>query len=93
MKKCIALVVCAALLLSLFSGCAGKSDEKDKGTFTLMVYMVGSDLESKYMVASNDLSEMLDSDLSLDNVNLWYIPAALKGGMPTFRATPTRLFL
>ena len=70
MKKRIALIVCAALLLSLFSGCAGKSDEKDKGTFTLMVYMVGSDLESKYMAASNDLSEMLDSDLSLDNVNL-----------------------
>lgn len=38
--------------------------------FTLMVYMIGSNLESKLGSASADIAEMEDSGLSFDEVNL-----------------------
>lgn len=40
-----------------------------KDTVTLMVYMCGTDLESKYGMATKDLREMLKADIS-DNVNI-----------------------
>ncbi|MBR5420983.1 MAG: peptidase C11 [Lachnospiraceae bacterium] len=40
-----------------------------KDTVTLMVYMCGTDLESKYGMGSNDLKEMMSATLS-DKVNL-----------------------
>ncbi len=41
--------------------------EKSK---TIMVYMVGSDLESKHYAASTDIDEMLNSDFDDDEINL-----------------------
>ncbi len=41
----------------------------DKDTVTIMVYMCGTDLESKYGMATNDLKEMSDATLS-DQVNI-----------------------
>jgi len=38
-------------------------------TFTIMVYMCGSDLESQSSMATSDLQEMLNADIS-DNVNI-----------------------
>ena len=38
-------------------------------TVTIMVYMCGTDLESKYGMATKDINEMLKADLS-DNINL-----------------------
>jgi len=38
--------------------------------YTIMLYMNGSDLESEYGAATNDLIEMLDSDVSKKNINL-----------------------
>ncbi len=40
-----------------------------KDTVTVMVYMCGTDLESKYAMASKDLNEMLAADIS-DKINL-----------------------
>ncbi len=40
-----------------------------KDVVTLMVYMCGTDLESKYGMGSNDLKEMMNADLS-DKVNI-----------------------
>jgi hypothetical protein len=37
---------------------------------TIMVYMCGTDLESKYGMATNDLNEMLHATLNDDNVNI-----------------------
>ncbi|MCM1286787.1 MAG: clostripain-related cysteine peptidase [Clostridium sp.] len=37
---------------------------------TIMVYMVGSDLESDYLAASTDIDEMLDSNFDDDEINL-----------------------
>ena len=55
----------------------------DKKDITVMVYMCGSDLESEYGAASNDLSEMACSDFNTHKVRLlvmtggsskWFIP-------------------
>ncbi|MBD5096363.1 MAG: hypothetical protein HDT40_05015 [Lachnospiraceae bacterium] len=43
------------------------NDAKSK---TIMVYMVGSDLESDYYAASTDIDEMLSSDFDDDEINL-----------------------
>lgn len=40
------------------------------GKRTIMIYMVGSDLESKYVSASTDINEMINSNADFDNINL-----------------------
>ena len=40
-----------------------------KDVVTLMIYMCGSDLESKYGTASVDINEILSADIS-ENVNI-----------------------
>lgn len=42
---------------------------KGKDTVTIMIYMCGTDLESKYAMATKDLQEMINADLS-DKVNI-----------------------
>jgi len=42
----------------------------NKGKRTIMIYMVGSDLESKYGAASMDISEMLNANYDMDNVDV-----------------------
>lgn len=44
-------------------------EEADQ-TVTMMIYMIGSDLESKGAAATNDMQEMLDSGVDLSKVNL-----------------------
>ncbi|MBO4384003.1 MAG: peptidase C11 [Clostridia bacterium] len=39
-------------------------------TVTIMVYMCGTDLESKYGMATNDLNEMLHAELNDDKINV-----------------------
>lgn len=41
----------------------------NKDVITIMVYMCGTDLESKYGMATNDIKEMCQADLS-DNINI-----------------------
>lgn len=41
-----------------------------KGKRTIMLYMIGSDLESKYLAASIDIEEIINSNVDLDNVNI-----------------------
>lgn len=43
---------------------------QDQARYTFMIYMTGSNLESKYASATKDILEMLDSGLRLDDVNL-----------------------
>lgn len=43
---------------------------EDEHTVTMMIYMVGSDLESKGGAATNDMAEMIASGIDLDKVNL-----------------------
>lgn len=69
MKKIISILLCLATLFTL-SACAGGG--KANGT-TLMIYMVGSDLEAKGGSGTNDMKEMLESqvDLSKNNVVIY----------------------
>lgn len=48
---------------------AGLGSE-ELGTYTVMVYMVGSNLESEGMAASNDILEMIDSGADLSRINV-----------------------
>ena len=47
-----------------------KETPSDKKDFTLMVYMIGSNLESLRGSASKDILEMLDSGVGYENFNL-----------------------
>lgn len=40
------------------------------GKRTIMVYMIGSDLESEYLSASTDIEEMINSNADFNNINL-----------------------
>ena len=73
MKKILAVLLC---LLTGFAAvsCGGSQEEtapeEEPSTSTLMIYMIGSDLESKGGAASGDLDEILASgvDLTYNNV-------------------------
>lgn len=72
-KKIIILVVIIALvvpilfvsaILSLFLlGSIDSNDQKNSDTYTLMIYMCASDLESSGGYASDDIEEMLNSNI------------------------------
>ena len=47
-----------------------EDDQDDHGTYTIMVYMVGSDLESQGQFASGDIIEMLESGVDLAKTNI-----------------------
>ncbi len=47
-----------------------RGSETPERKFTLMIYMVGSDLESRSGAASRDLMEMLDSGLNTTDINI-----------------------
>lgn len=80
MKRIISLMLVICIAAVTICGCSDKGKGKNgkSGTFTLMVYMIGSDLESKSMAASNDIVEMLESGLDTKDVNL----VLLTGGAP-----------
>lgn len=68
MKKWLLLfLLFAALLLS--TGCGAEPDPEDMTT-TVMIYMIGSDLEARTGAGTNDLLEMEDSGVDTEKVNL-----------------------
>lgn len=91
---CSALLM---LLAVLFCGCGkgGPADQEtadpaatetapaDTGTTTLMVYMIGSDLEAKTGAGTSDLNEMATSGLDLSKTNL----LVYAGGSPYWHNT------
>ena len=64
----------AIILICLFGvGLGGVlilSGDMNKGKKTLMVYMVGSNLETTYGLASLDIAEMINSGYDLNNMNV-----------------------
>lgn len=71
LKRTLCAVLCAATVFSAGCGEASPADTPpDYGTTTLMVYMVGSDLESKSSSASSDLDEMVASGVDLTKNNV-----------------------
>lgn len=64
----------AVLVLLCLSGCResvpAEASEPQDSTTTLMVYMVGSDLEAKAGAATKDLAEIAESGVDLSKVNV-----------------------
>ena len=89
MKKWIAAVLVLSLLLT---GCGAASPEAPKeaelpSKTTLMLYMIGSDLEAQAGAATRDLQEILESGVELNKVNV----VVYAGGSPHWHnenATP-----
>lgn len=75
-KKKIILAVTLAVVLLLLSVGVYALFNKDKifysnkGKRTIMIYMIGSDLESKYLSATKDINEILNSDIDYDDINI-----------------------
>ena len=74
-KKHLILAICLILLgLSfIITGLSMKPKSifySNKGKRTIMIYMIGSDLESKYLAATKDLDEMLDSSINYNDINI-----------------------
>lgn len=68
MKKIISITLTTLLILT--TCLIGTSCSDNNGKITLMVYMVGSDLESRYHSGSDDMEEMLKSKVDVSRVNL-----------------------
>lgn len=70
----IAIVICLFILFSIVGITIFLNKDllfaSNKGTRTVMIYMVGSDLESKYAAASLDIEEMINSKADFENVNV-----------------------
>ena len=71
MKKRISSFILAVTLVLSLTACGGKTGSSvPSGTTTLMIYMVGSDLESKAAAGTKDLEEMVQSGVDLSKVNV-----------------------
>jgi len=80
------LLIIATLLLSTLMSCASAAAPERK--LTIMVYMTGSDLESGYGAATNDITEMLRAHTDAENVNLIVMTGGSHkwwGGFPSDR--------
>ena len=67
MKKLFYFIM--PFLLILIPGIT-MAESESMPSLTLMIYMCGSDLESKYSCAGNDIEEIVNSDVDTDNVNV-----------------------
>ena len=75
MKRKIRIL--AIIAFCLFTA-AGKIENKP---YTIMIYMNGSDLESEFGAATDDLAEMLDSGLDSKNANVLILTGGAKRWM------------
>ena len=73
-SKKIPILLCLLIFVGII--CTIYFFNKDKFTYskegkrTIMIYMIGSDLESKYLAATKDIDEMINSDINFDDVNI-----------------------
>lgn len=66
---CVAIFALVAICAVLLKPVKNVS-LKDDGTRTVMIYLIGSDLESSQGSATFDINEMLESDFDEENVNV-----------------------
>ena len=77
MKKLISILLCIIIATS-FVACAGSRGNST----TLMIYMVGSDLEAKGGAGTADLEEMLKSEVDLSKNNVVVYAGGTKRSSP-----------
>ncbi len=85
MKKLLCILLCLIITISLVACSEGESGEQEKDSeklsdvqqsvkasqpTTLMIYMIGSDLEAKGASATNDMKEILESGVNLEANNV-----------------------
>jgi len=69
----IAIILILIGIISIISGVFLKKSNvfySKEGKRTIMIYMIGSDLESKYLAATNDINEIIDSNVDFDDNNI-----------------------
>lgn len=89
MKKMILL--CLLLLLSL--PCGGHGEESGPQRLTLMIYMCGSNLESVYGSATDDIQEMLSSRLDPDSTQVFLMTGGSRAwANPLISAAGTSIY-
>ena len=73
-KNILKISGCFLVVLSLFVFSflliSGKLSYSNKGKRTIMIYMIGSDLESKYLAGTKDIDEIVNSSINYDDVNI-----------------------
>jgi predicted RNA-binding Zn-ribbon protein involved in translation (DUF1610 family) len=78
----VSIVVVLAIIIGIIS-IAFSNSNKNLESYTVMIYMVGSDLESESQAATNDIYEMIESNVDVSRVNVilyaggaktWWIP-------------------
>lgn len=79
----VALIALVAIIAFALKPSGEVTLQQDEGTRTVMVYMIGSNLESEAGSATLDIEEMIASEFNEDNVNVliytggakkWYTP-------------------
>ena len=78
MKKWLSVLLALSVLWSL-AACSGGEGKRGEST-TLMIYMVGSDLEAKSAAGSDDLTEIKDSGIDTGSNNV----LIMTGGTPAW---------
>lgn len=78
MKKICILFFILLIMVGVLCSCT--SEENNEKELTLMIYMVGSDLEAKAAAGTNDLDEILNSEVDLSLVNV----VVYAGGTPAW---------
>jgi hypothetical protein len=61
----VAIAVCVAYFVTKKQFSYSK-----EGKRTIMIYMIGSDLESKYLAATKDIDEMTNSNINFEDINI-----------------------
>ena len=66
----VAVIALVAIVAVLLKPAGDVSLQKEEGTRTVMIYMIGSDLESTQGSATFDIDEMLSADFDEESVNV-----------------------
>lgn len=88
-KRAMGLMLCLCLLAGLVSGCSAPKEKPmgEADTWSVFLYLCGSNLETQMGAAGKNLDEILAADIP-DNVNVVIRPAARKNGaLTTYRMT------
>ncbi len=94
LKKSLSVLVLYVLLTLLLTACGQNGQEKTAGSVTVMVYMTGSDLESRSGLGTADLEEMESSGVDPEKVTLLVYTGGSEiwhNGLPAERNTLLRL--
>lgn len=66
----ILIVLGIAFIITGFTMNKKSIFHSNKGKRTIMIYMVGSDLESKYLAGTKDIDEIIDSSINYNDINI-----------------------